>query len=105
VDLTSATEPTASHTVGISQSGRATFSGGGLHEIASPTHNGVFRIDHAPAQFDLETAFGNAGDTQAIIYLQCFAPQTVLLYVVKNPANISDGGEWLWVKSGKYAAP
>jgi hypothetical protein len=105
VDLTLATEPTPSYTEGVSQSGRATFSGGGLHEIASPTHNGVFRIDHAPAQFDLETAFGNAGDTQAIIYLQCFAPQTVLLYVVKNPAKISDGGEWLWVKSGKYAAP
>jgi len=105
VDLASATAPTASHTVGVSQSGRATFSGGGLHEITSPTRNGVFRIDRAPAQFDLETAFGNAGDTQANIYLQCFAPQTVLLYVVENPAKISDGGEWLWVKSGKYAAP
>jgi hypothetical protein len=26
----------------------------------------------------------------------------VLLYVVKNPTNISGGGDWLWVKSGKY---
>jgi hypothetical protein len=27
----------------------------------------------------------------------------VLLYVVKNPAKIHDRGDWLWVKSGKYA--
>ena len=74
-----------------------------MHEIASPTHNGVFRIDHAPAQFYLETAFGNAGDTSANVYLQCFAPQNVLLFVVKNPAHISEGGELLWVKAGKYA--
>jgi hypothetical protein len=103
VDLNVATEPTPSYSIGVSQSGHATFSGGGLHEITSQTHNGVFRIDHAPAQFELETAFGNPGDAQANIYLQCFAPQTVLLYVVKNPAKITDGSEWLWVKSGKYA--
>jgi len=38
-----------------------------------------------------------------MIYRHCFAPQTVLLYVVKNPAKLSDGGDWLYVKSGKYA--
>jgi len=104
VDLNVLTEPTPSYKMGIGPAGHETFSGGGLHEIFSATGNGVFRIDNAPAQFDLETAFGSAGDSAANVYLQCFAPQTVLLYVVKNPARLSDGAELLWVKSGKYAA-
>jgi hypothetical protein len=66
--------------------------------------NGVLRIDGAPDHFDLETAFGNGGSGSALIYKQCFAPQTMLLYVIKNPDKLSDGGEFLWVKSGKYAA-
>jgi hypothetical protein len=24
--------------------------------------------------------------------------------VLKNPAKLMDGSDWLWVKSGKYAA-
>jgi hypothetical protein len=104
VDLDVATEPTPSYIIGMSPDGNATFSGGGLHEVTSRMLNGVLRIDDVPAQFYLETAFGNAGSSSTLIYRQCFAPQTVLLDVVKNPAKLSDGGEFLWVKSGKYAA-
>jgi hypothetical protein len=89
--------------MGVGADGHVRFSGGGLHEVTAQIRNGVLRIDNVPPQFDLETAFGNAGSSSSLIYRHCFAPETVLLYVVKNPAKISDGGDWLWVKSGKYA--
>jgi hypothetical protein len=55
------------------------------------------------AQFDVEAVFGNRGSSSALIYRQCMWPRTVLLFVVKNPEKLSGGGDWLWVKSGKYA--
>jgi hypothetical protein len=94
----------ASYQMGSGPGGRMTFSGGGLKEVTGQLKSGVLRIDDVPAHFDIETAFGNAGSGSALIYRQCFAPQTVLLYVIRNPAKLSDGPtDWLWVKSGKYA--
>ncbi|MGO9257526.1 MAG: hypothetical protein ACLQU1_14620 [Bryobacteraceae bacterium] len=87
-----------------SADGHATFSGGALHEVTAQLRNGALRIDNAPPQFHLETYFGTAGDASALIYRNCVSPQTVLLLVVKNPAKITDGADWLWVKSGKFAA-
>jgi hypothetical protein len=103
VDLIVATEPTPSYKIGIGTNGHSTFSGGGLHEVTSQIRNGVLRLDNIPAQFEMDVEFGTAGSSSANIYRQCFAQQTVLLFVVKNPANIGEGGEFLWVKSGKYA--
>lgn len=74
-----------------------------MQELTAQLQNGVLRIDNAPALFDLETAFGEGGESSAAIRRDCFGPQTVLLYVVKNLNNVSEGGDWLWVKSGKYA--
>lgn len=105
VDLDVLTEPPPSYTENIANDGRASFKGGGLHEIASPGHNGVFRIGNVPKKFRMDAYFGQAGEATADIYRACFAPETVLLFVVKNPDNLMDGGEWLWVKSGKYATP
>lgn len=105
VDLDVLTEPSPSYTESISNDGRATFKGGGLHEIASPGHNGVFRVGNVPKKFRMDAYFGRAGEATADIYRECFAPTTVLLYVVKNPDSITDGGDWLWVKAGKYATP
>jgi hypothetical protein len=65
--------------------------------------NGVYRLANVPSNFDLETDFGEGGGSFALIHRQCFGPETVLLYVIKNPAKITDGGDYLWVKSGKYA--
>jgi hypothetical protein len=104
VDPTVDIQHPASYTMGVGADGHVRFSGGGLHEVTAQIRNGVLRIDNVPPQFDLETAFGNAGSSSSLIYRHCFAPETVLLYVVKNPGKISDGGDWLWVKSGKYAA-
>jgi hypothetical protein len=41
------------------------------------------------------------GSSDALIYRQCFGPQTTLVLVVKNPNQLSDGADWLWRKSGK----
>jgi hypothetical protein len=80
------------------------FSGGGLRDVTSQLRNGVLRLDNPKPNFYMDAAFGQSGDSSAFVYKHCFGPQTVLLFVVKNPAKLSDGGEWLYVKSGKYAS-
>ena len=78
--------------------------GGARHKLSPNGGPGVYRIANIPPNFTLETDFGDsAGDSFALIHRQCFGPETVLLYVVKNPAKATDGGDYLWVKSGKYA--
>jgi hypothetical protein len=94
----------AHYVMGAGANGKTTFSGGGLHEETAQMRDGVLRIDNAPAQFDVELAFGKGGYSSALIYRQCFAPQTTLLLVVKSPDKLSDGTHWLWVKPGKHAA-
>lgn len=91
-------EHLGSYSISQDQKGHVTFSGGNLHEMTAQMHNGVLRIDNAPPQFDMELAFGQAGDSSALIYRQCFGPQTTLLFVMKNRQKLSDGGDWLWVK-------
>src|ERR1022692_4555531 len=103
VDLTVDLDHPASYKMGAGPGGKATFAGGGLKELTSQLRNGVLRIDNAPEKFDVETAYSNGGFNGVLIYRQCFGPQTVLLHVVTDPAISSDGGYWLWVKSGKYA--
>ena len=104
LDTTYTVENPGSRTTGIAEDGHLTFSGAGIHEVTSQLRNGVLRIDNAPATFFLDTGFGRAGEADAGIYRQCSGPQSVLLLLIKNPAKISDGADWLWVKSGKYAA-
>lgn len=103
LDMDIATEPAPHYRFGVGQNGHTSFSGGGLHEVTPQMRDGVLRIENPPAEFHVETALGNGGQGSANIYRRCFGPETVLLYVVKNPANIMDGTEWLWVKSGRYA--
>ena len=103
VDKTVDLDHPAHYTMGMGANGHATFGGGGLREETAQMRDGALRIENAPKQFDVEIAFGKAGSASALIYRQCFAPETVLLFRVKNPDKISDGGDWLWVKSGKFA--
>ncbi len=91
------------YSFGVGTNGHMTFHGGAIQEMTAQVRNGVLRIDNVPAMFDLELAFGTAGSSSAVVYRKCETPETVLLFVVKNPAKISDGSDWLWVKSGKYA--
>ena len=92
-----------SYSESIAADGRVKFSGGGLTDLTSQIQRGTLRIENAPPHFYAEAAFGKGGETSALIYRQCFAPQTVLLLVVKNPQQVSEGADWHWVKSGKYA--
>jgi hypothetical protein len=102
VDLKSATETGVHYDIGADDKGRATFAGGALHEVAPGAH-GVYRVENVPDHFVMDVEFGDAGAASANIYRQCAGPQAVLLYVVKNAANIAAGGDWLWVKSGRLA--
>ena len=103
VDLTVDLDHPASYKMGAGPGGKATFAGGGLKDLTSQLRKGVLRIDNAPEKFDVETAYSSGEFNGVLIYRQCFGPQTVLLHVVNDPAKLSDGGYWLWVKSGKYA--
>lgn len=98
--------PTPPHyEFGVGNDGTSTYSGGGLHEITNQIHNGMLRIDSPPAyfMFGVNIPTPNRGADVGLIYRQCFAPVTMLYYVVKDPANPADGGDWLYAKSGKYA--
>jgi hypothetical protein len=101
VDTTLDVEHPPHYTIGIGSNGQNTFSGGGLHEVTGQMRNGQLRIENVPSALQIELTFGKAGDASALIYRQCFAPQTTLLFVVKNPDKLSDGGHWLWVESGQ----
>jgi hypothetical protein len=94
------------YVMGGSPSGRTVFSGGHLKEYTAQIQNGVLRVPNVPPSFDFEITFagGNKGAGSAILYRKCSGPQTVLLYVVKNPDKLGEGADWMWVKSGKFAA-
>ena len=82
--------------------GAAKFSGGSIQDYTGQMQNGLLRVDNVPEHFDVEMTYPGGG-ASALIYRKCEGPQTVLLYVLKNPAKLSDGGDWMWVKSGKFA--
>ena len=92
------------YTTGLSDTvGQSTFEGGGIHDVTAQVRNGVLRIENVSKQFHMEIVFGKPGSSSGMLYRQCSAPETVLLLVLKNPDKISEGADWLWVKSGKYA--
>jgi hypothetical protein len=90
--------------LGVTPEGHVTFAGGELHEVTEEFHNGVLRIEHAPAQFEIDTEFGNGGSAHALVYRRCYGPETTLLFVVNNPEQLDQGGQWLWVRSGRRVA-
>jgi hypothetical protein len=92
-------------TVKEDMQGNVSFSGGTIRDVMSQFQNGILRIPDAPPHFTLDVEFGQAnGGTgyTALIYRQCFRPETVLLLVINNKEG-SGSGDWLWVKSGKYS--
>jgi hypothetical protein len=92
------------HEFGVSSAGHpATFSGGGIKEYTAQLRNGVLSVPNISAAFDMEFAFGDAGMGGGYFYRHCTGPETVFLYVLKHPDKISEGGDWMWVKSGKFA--
>jgi hypothetical protein len=92
---------------GVSDSGRETMSGGHLREITTGIHNGVVSLGSVPPYFNLVVNAVHPGHTggSGLIYRQCSAPTTVLLFLYKNYGQSDEGVDALWVKSGKYATP
>jgi hypothetical protein len=94
-------DPSPSYTTGVGLAGTATFSGGAIKDVSSQVHNAVLRIPNAPKTFHLDVEFGDAGAATALLYTQCFGPESTLFLIVKNPDKLSDGADWLWSKTGK----
>ncbi|MGA7255062.1 MAG: hypothetical protein WCF17_16850 [Terracidiphilus sp.] len=95
-----------SYSYGVHDDGSQTYSGGGIREITSVAHNGTVNLGTPPAYFMLDVNVIHPGHSSGVglVYRQCFAPTTVLLYVVKDYGQATESGDFLWVKSGKYAA-
>jgi hypothetical protein len=93
----------AQYITGVRQDGTVSYSGGDIHELTAQLHNGVLRVDNVPEYFQIATHFRNGGDASALIYRHCAGPQTVLLYIVKDPSDLSTGADWLWATAGKFA--
>jgi len=107
IDTTYNVDHPAAYSFGVGRDGTATFSGGGLHEITSQIHNDMLRIDNPPAYFNLSMNVvqpGHGAGAGGLIYRQCFAPVTMLYYVLKDSNNPGEGGDFLYAKSGKYAS-
>ena len=98
IDTTYDVDHPPHYTIGVGAVGHSTFSGGGLHEITAQMRDGAVRIDSAPKYWEMDVLFGDAGSASALIYRQCFGAQPVLLLVLENPAKISDGAQFRWVK-------
>jgi hypothetical protein len=97
----------SAYTFGVGEDGTTTYSGGSVREITNLTHNGVVKLGLPPAAFMLGVNLirPHHGGSVGLVYRQCFAPTTVLLYVVKDYGQDSESGDFLWVKAGKNAAP
>jgi hypothetical protein len=90
---------------GVGDDGTSTFSGGGLHEITSQIRNDSLRIDNPPAYFNLaiNVVQPHRGTSTGLVYRQCFAPVTMLYYVLKDPSDVGIGTDMLYAKAGKFA--
>jgi hypothetical protein len=84
-----------------------TYTGAGctLQDVTPQYKNGVAKLDAVPESFNLSVIFQPDGaQSGALIHRQCAGPVTTLFLVMKDPKNVSAGTDWVFVKSGKYAA-
>jgi hypothetical protein len=65
--------------------------------------SGVWKIASPPPHFNLMEDFGNAGGGGGMIHRQCWGPVSTLLLVVKDPANLGKGADFVWDVKGEYA--
>jgi hypothetical protein len=106
IDTTYKIEDPPHYTFGVGDDGTSTFSGGGLHEITDQVRNGMLRVDNPPPYFTftVNVPTPHEGAAGGYIYRQCFAPVTNLYYILKDPSDPGKGTDFLYAKSGKYAA-
>jgi len=105
IDTTYVMENPPHYTFGVGEDGTSTFSGGGLHEITDQVRNGMLRVDNPPPYFTftVNVPTPHEGAAGGFIYRQCFAPVTMLYYILKDPTDPGKGTDFLYAKSGKYA--
>ena len=106
IDTTFDQDHPSPYTFGVGDDGTATFSGGAIHEITNQLRNGMLRVDNPPPYFTftVNVPTPHEGAAGGYIYRQCFAPVTNLYYVLKDPSDPGKGTDYLYAKSGKYAA-
>ena len=95
------------YTFGVADDGTETFSGGHLRQITTGIHGNMVDLGTVPPYFNLVVNAvhrGHSGGT-GLIYRQCFAPTTVLLFLYKDYGQQDESVDALFVKAGKYAAP
>lgn len=92
---------------GVADSGSMTFAGGHLQQITTGIHGGIVDLGTPPPYFNLVVNAVHPGHSAGpgLIYRQCFAPTTVLLFLYKNYGQQNESVDALWAKSGKYAVP
>ncbi|MGP8252696.1 MAG: hypothetical protein ACLQHF_11720 [Terracidiphilus sp.] len=101
-------DPNPPHYVfGVRNDGTSTYAGGHVREITNAVHNGTVSLGTPPPYFmlDVNVIQPGHGADLGLVYRKCFAPAQVLLYVVKDYGKSTQSGDYLWVKSGKNAAP
>ena len=105
IDTTYVEANPPAYTFGVGDDGTSTFSGGGIHEITRQIHNDMLRIDNPPAYFNLalNVVQPHRGTASTLIYRKCFAPVTMLYYIMKDPNDIGAGADYLYAKAGKNA--
>lgn len=92
---------------GVGDNGTMTFAGGHLQQITTGIHGGIVDLGTPPAYFNLVVNAVHPGHSAGpgLIYRQCFAPTTVLLFLYKNYGQQGESVDALWAKAGKYATP
>jgi hypothetical protein len=95
------------YTFGVGDDGTETFSGGHLRQITTGIHGGTVSLGTVPPYFNLVVNAVHPGHSggPGLIYRQCFAPTTVLLFLYKDYGQQDESVDALWVKAGKNATP
>ena len=93
---------------GVGTDGRIHFLKGPFREVTDQIRDGILRIPNAPEQFNVYVhMIGDNGGGSALIYRQCWRPETVLLLAVDpekpKPGEAPKPSDWLWAKAGKLA--
>jgi hypothetical protein len=108
LDLTSGLE-SPKEELGEDVNGRLHFLRGALREVTGQLRDGVLSIPNPPPLFRVYIHVPGASGGEALIYRQCFRPETVLLVVLPaekpGPGDPPKQAHWLWVKAEKAAGP
>jgi hypothetical protein len=96
------------YSVKVRADGMESFVGGHVRDVTKKVHSGVVSLGSLPAYFMLGVNVMQPGraSNMELVYRRCFAPTTVLLYVVKDDGESEQqSGDFLWVKPGSHADP